>query len=467
MVEKAGAGQPLRGPEGPKKILVVSDSLGTPIHPRGIFYYTTNLIRALRSCGHELTLLVETPGDHAARARRTSDLDSIYQYLATKEFDGLPPARPTRWIPRLPPHFLPRARPLLSPRGIALSLHVSNTLRPRPVAKRAASEIPEGLDHLRLVSEFLACEAIYTRSRTASIFGLQIQTIDARGFDFVLIDTPTYLRFAVSPGARVAGVIHDLIPIIDGSIPEGARRSFRNSLRAMLATVTDVVYVSQSTRELVRTMFRDSAGGKKEAILHPTVPDEIAPMQQPADGLTAGGDGYFVAILSDEVRKNLATLVGSLALFPAGIRLKVIGYFSEARQASLTAIDPRVEFLGYVSDAVKRETLAGSLGLIMPSLFEGFGIPLLEAAFQQKPVFCSDIPAFREVMGEGAFYFDPHSPAEIARCVSTFVDEPGKHQARIAGARTECLRRFGLQALTDAAAAHFGRAGTAREGGGA
>jgi glycosyltransferase involved in cell wall biosynthesis len=467
MVGKTRADRPLQARDGPKRILVVSDSLGTPIHPRGIFYYTTNLMRALKSCGHDLTLLVETSEDHTARARRTPELDSIYQYLATKEFAGLPAARPARWTAHLPPGFLPRARPLLSPRGVALSLHVSNTLRPRPVAKRAASEIPEGLDHLGLVSEFLTCREIYTRSRAASIFGLQIQTIDARGFDFVLVDTPTYLRFAVSPGARVVGVIHDLIPITDDSIPEGARRSFRNNLCATLGAATDLVYVSQSTRELVRTMFRDAVRGKKEAILHPTIPEEIAPMQQPADVLTAGGDGYFVAILSDEVRKNLATLVRALVLFPAGIRLKVIGYFPEARQASLAAIDPRVEFLGYVSDTKKKETLAGSLGLIMPSLFEGFGIPLIEAAFHGKPVFCSDISVFREVMGENAFYFDPHLPASIASCIRTYVDEPAKHHARIAGARTECLRRFGLQALTDAAAAHFGRGGSPRNEGGA
>lgn len=454
------AGRSLQARDGPKRILVVSDSLGTPIHPRGIYYYTTNLIRVLKSCGHDLTLLVETSADHAARAHRTSDLDSIYQYLATKEFAGQLPAKPAKWTPQLPPGFLPRARPLLSLRGVALSLHISNTLRPLSVAKRAASEIPEGLDHLGVVSDFLTCRAIYTRSRAASIFGLQVQTIDARGFDFVLVDTPTYLRFEASPGARIVGVVHDLIPITDDSIPEGARRSFRNNLRATLAAATDLVYVSQTTRDLVRTMFRDAVRGKKEVILHPTIPEETAPMREPADVPRDGGDRYFVAILSDEVRKNLAALVRALALFPAGIRLKVIGYFAEARQASFRAIDSRVEFLGYVSDAAKKETLAGSLGLIMPSLFEGFGIPLIEAAFSGKPVFCSDLPVFREVMGANAFYFDPHSPASIARCICTYVDEPAKHRARIAGARTESLRRFGVRALTDSAAAYFGRDGS-------
>lgn len=450
------AGRSLQARDGPKKILLVSDSLGTPIHRRGIFYYTRNLIRLLKSCGHDLTLLVETSGDYAARARRTSELDSIYQYLATEEFAGAPPARPAKWTPHLASHVLPRARPLLSARGVALALHVSNTLRPHAVAKPAASEIPERLDHLGLVSEFLTCGAIYTRSRAASIFSLQVQTIDARGFDFVLVDTPTYLRFEASPGSRIVGVVHDLIPITDASIPAGARRSFRNQLSATLGAATDLIYVSQTTRDLVRTMFPHAVRGRKEAILHPTIPDEVARMQQPAEVLTRGGDGYFVAILSDEVRKNLAVLVRALALFPAGIRLKVIGYFTAASRAALTAIDPRVEFLGYVSDAAKNETLAGSLGLIMPSLFEGFGIPLIEAAFQGKPVFCSDIPVFREVMGENAFYFDPHSPASIAHCIQTYVGEPAKHDARIARARSECLRRFGRQALSDAVAAHFG-----------
>ena len=46
--------------------------------------------------------------------------------------------------------------------------------------------------------------------------------------------------------------------------------------------------------------------------------------------------------------------------------------------------------------------------LFYPSLFEGFGIPILEGISMQKPVFCSDLPVFREIVGDAVNYFDPN-----------------------------------------------------------
>lgn len=52
--------------------------------------------------------------------------------------------------------------------------------------------------------------------------------------------------------------------------------------------------------------------------------------------------------------------------------------------------------------------------LVMPTLHEGFGLPVLEAMARSLPVVCSDIPALREVAGSAARYFDPHVPEQIA-----------------------------------------------------
>jgi len=443
--------------DGPKRILIVSDSLGTPIHPRGIFHYTTNLTKALNNCGHTLSLLIETTGVHGRHSFGASPVETIYRYLANKEFAGYYPVGPPSWEPHLRRLQVPtRGLPLLSPRGLALALHVSSAIRPAKVPGDPFFPTPEGLEHLSLIGEFLTSHAIYTLSRGASMLGFQAPTVDARGYDWVLVDTPSYFRFKTSPGARVAGVIHDLIPLADPTRPRWERRSFRHKLEATLEAMTDVVYVSEATKEHVRTAFPDVVRGKREAILHPSVPDGIAAgLRVP----TATSD-YFVAILSDEVRKNLDGLARSLAHWPPGIRLKVIGYFTPDRQALYTAMDPRVEFLGYVPDSVKQETLAGSIGLIMPSFLEGFGIPLIESAMHGKPVFCSDIPAFREVMGGNAFYFDPHTPDSVARAIRSYLDEPEAYIARIAEAQTRSRRRFGLQALTAAVEAHFGRVGS-------
>ena len=57
--------------------------------------------------------------------------------------------------------------------------------------------------------------------------------------------------------------------------------------------------------------------------------------------------------------------------------------------------------------------LAGCVAL--PTLYEGFGLPVLEAMARGVPVACSDLPVLHEAAGPAAVYFDPHAPADIAR----------------------------------------------------
>jgi len=71
---------------------------------------------------------------------------------------------------------------------------------------------------------------------------------------------------------------------------------------------------------------------------------------------------------------------------------------------------------GYIPDAIIADFYRLADALIFPSLEEGFGIPMLEAAFNSMPIFCADIPVLRELGGEDVSYFDPDAtPRSIAR----------------------------------------------------
>ncbi len=63
--------------------------------------------------------------------------------------------------------------------------------------------------------------------------------------------------------------------------------------------------------------------------------------------------------------------------------------------------------------------------LVLPTLHEGFGLPVLEAMGAIVPVACSDIPALREVAGSAALYFDPRAPAEIAAKIDEVLADAG------------------------------------------
>ncbi|MDP3046973.1 MAG: glycosyltransferase, partial [Chloroflexota bacterium] len=86
---------------------------------------------------------------------------------------------------------------------------------------------------------------------------------------------------------------------------------------------------------------------------------------------------------------------------------------------------------GAVSDAVRRDLYLLADLLLFPSLREGFGIPILEAGLARLPIFCSDIPPFRESAGPWAHYLGlDEAPAAIAARLAACLEEDGQHRLR-------------------------------------
>ena len=74
----------------------------------------------------------------------------------------------------------------------------------------------------------------------------------------------------------------------------------------------------------------------------------------------------------------------------------------------------QVHYLGFVDYGVLSKLYKNASALVFPSLFEGFGIPLVEAMFFNCPVLCSNISSLNEVAGKSALYFNPYDPKDIA-----------------------------------------------------
>jgi len=87
-------------------------------------------------------------------------------------------------------------------------------------------------------------------------------------------------------------------------------------------------------------------------------------------------------------------------------------------------LDTRVHFLGYLPEDQLYAVWQGCEFLIFPSLYEGFGIPLLEAMSLGKPIACSNGTSLPEVAGDAAVYFDPRKPQDIAESIEKIVSDP-------------------------------------------
>lgn len=111
----------------------------------------------------------------------------------------------------------------------------------------------------------------------------------------------------------------------------------------------------------------------------------------------------------------------------------------------------RVVFTGYVSDEDMGALMQVCAALIFPSLFEGFGMPVLEAMTLGRPVLCSDVTSLPEVGGDAALYFDPKRPEEIVAAIERLESDPeyvaamiekGRGRAAVIGGPREMAGKY-------------------------
>lgn len=177
------------------------------------------------------------------------------------------------------------------------------------------------------------------------------------------------------------------------------------------------------------------------------------------------GDGpVILCVGAKRPHKNQAVLLRALRELPGDLRLVLAGRAEPYEQrlralARELGVEDRVVFAGWVSD----EDLEGLWGTArvaaVPTLAEGFGLPVLEAMARGVAVAASDLPVIREVAGDCPAYFDPHDPADAAGAIRRLlVDPPDPAPAR------HRAGRFTWRAAAEATWAVYDRASGARGG---
>jgi glycosyltransferase involved in cell wall biosynthesis len=111
----------------------------------------------------------------------------------------------------------------------------------------------------------------------------------------------------------------------------------------------------------------------------------------------------------------------NLHLVLTGAELKRDGIIKKAVEQM--GLADRVHFLGYLKEEELSAIWHRSLFLIFPSLFEGFGIPLIEAMRYRKPIIASNVTSIPEVAGDAAIYFDPKKPDELVSSLCKIMED--------------------------------------------
>ncbi|MBP1889140.1 glycosyltransferase involved in cell wall biosynthesis [Clostridium moniliforme] len=159
-------------------------------------------------------------------------------------------------------------------------------------------------------------------------------------------------------------------------------------------------------------------------------------------------DDYILMVGINYKYKNLHSVIKAYSDIETKSKLVIVGNYNVEygrylkRIVSEYGLDKKVIFLGYVSEEEKEMLYQASKFFIFPSLYEGFGLPVLEAMANKTPVLLSNSTSLPEVGGEAAVYFDSNNIDEIKRSLEYMFNLDETERRNLIGKGLKNIERF-------------------------
>lgn len=285
----------------------------------------------------------------------------------------------------------------------------------------------------------------------ADRFGAQEQMVLPGLLSSLRLDVFHALHFALPLAYRGAMVmtVHDILPILSPwSFGRGGMRNVVASaylsmvIRASIRRSRLVAVSSDNTlRDVVTHLHADERKLRKAYLginSAEFTPPSDAPEVPARLGLTRP---FFLTVTNFKPHKNTARLVEAFRLFrqhTPGTSLAIVG--ADARGLAQSLGDPRalaaedIHILGYQDDRTVTALLSRSIAFVYPSLYEGFGFPVVEAMAAGAPVISSTAASLPELGGDAVLYVDPNDArAFVSAMEMVFRDEQLRRTLREKG----------------------------------
>ena len=222
--------------------------------------------------------------------------------------------------------------------------------------------------------------------------------------------TNHYMPTLKSRRKKYVFTVHDLGV---WSLPHMFRRSYAGFVKPLIARGVRSADLIITVSETIKREIIETFNISENRVF--VCPNAVRPLFRPLAGYPR--KDYILFVGNTDRHKNIETLVRAFALLKekeeyAKLRLiiagsKRAGYESAARESVARGVSDSVWMPGYIDDAELLNLYNGAEALIAPSIYEGFGIPVVEAMACGAPVIASDIPVFREVAGDAALFYGP------------------------------------------------------------
>jgi glycosyltransferase involved in cell wall biosynthesis len=232
-------------------------------------------------------------------------------------------------------------------------------------------------------------------------------------------------------GAPKVTTVHDLIPLKMPWASTEDKRFYHRQVKAALDRSALVLTASEHSKRDLLDAYR--VPPERVEVVHQAIPygrTRVPPeeVERRLRVYSLRPQSYLLFVSAIQPRKNLGRLCQALAYLDCKRPLVVVGakgwlWEEELRYAEPLAARGRVLFLDHVPGPHLHALYAGALFFAFPSLYEGFGLPPLEAMAHGCPVLTSDASCLPEVCGDAALYADPYDIGDMAEKVSALLED--------------------------------------------
>lgn len=273
-------------------------------------------------------------------------------------------------------------------------------------------------------------------------------------------DPPAIMHWTYPVPVRMAGTrnvytLHDLVPLKLPFATLDHKRVYHRMVERCVQDADHIVTVSESSRADVIAMFGMAEDRITNTYQHAPVP---AAANEPdgADVAAVFGlrtAGYFLYFGAIEPKKNVARLIEAFLSVDTTAPLVIVGARAWQKDEETRLIDAvgraggggakRIIQLDYLPRRLLMKLVAAARGVLFPSLYEGFGLPVLEAMQLGAPVITSTMASLPEVAGDAALLVDPYDVPALAEAIRRLDGDAGL-RARLSAAGRRRSGRFSL-----------------------
>lgn len=400
-------------------------------HGTGVATYGASLAHVLRNCGHAVEGIFGLYADPRAERREVQFFDRFAHGHRIAE------------------------RSLVRQVALATAFnHLPRRLSPVPLT--------QAVDRRSFGYRFPRFDALWTHNLLFEQAYARFKYL--RRFTTVTMPDPPDVMHWTYPvpvrmkGARNVYTIHDLVPLRLPQATLDDKRYYYQLVQNCIDTADHIITVSEASRRDILSLFTVAEAKVTNTYQSSPVPPEVSRATREQDAAMIRSifgleqDNYYLFFGAIDPKKNIGRIVDAYLSARSDRKLVIVSSRDWGMDAETRMLGPDGEVYGrklgrkiirlqYLPRPTLFRLIAGARAVLFPSLYEGFGLPALEAIQMDTPVIGSTASSLPEVIGDAGLMVDPYNTAEIAEAIRR-LDSDDALVGRLAAAAPAQAAKF-------------------------